>query len=212
LDDVSDLGDSCEPPTTAKSPNNQGVVTGDSGDAAGNFGSSAYEDAECSLFGDDSSIEDDQKGSRFQDCRYVSAVVVDNRKPAAKPTPVPETKAITRSEQKKEIELMEAVVMDESGPPRNYVQRGPGHPIIDQFGQKGQTHLTGMDRMTNKEVLEWASESTLRWAKRAYAALYPEWLKTIIISKEVDSYWKEYEFRTDNYPDDRIAELIRFRN
>jgi hypothetical protein len=42
--------------------------------------------------------------------------------------------------------------------------------------------------------------------------MYPEWLQTIIISKEVDAYWKEYEFRVDNYPDDRIAELIRFRN
>jgi hypothetical protein len=120
--------------------------------------------------------------------------------------------ANARSEQKADEDLLEAVVMDESQPPRDYVQRGPGFPIMDQFGRKGQNHRNGMDRMTDKAVLEWASESTLRWAKRAYATLYPEWMKTIIISREIDAYWKEYEFRTGDYPDDRIAEIIRFRN
>jgi hypothetical protein len=72
-----------------------------------------------------------------------------------------------------------------------------------------------MERMTNKEVLEWASEATLRWAKRAYANLYPEWYKTIIISGEIDAYWKAYdkhEKGSNLFLDDPIAELICFRN
>jgi hypothetical protein len=73
LDDVSDSGVSREASIKTKSPTNQGVVQGDYGDAAGNFGSSAYENDECSLFGDDSSIEDNAV-----DCRYIGSVEVDD--------------------------------------------------------------------------------------------------------------------------------------
>jgi hypothetical protein len=218
LDDVSDSEVSCEPPPKAK-PYNQGVVEMDYGNAAGIFGVSAYANNECSLFGDDSSIEDNKV-----DCRYISAVEVDSKpaidwKATAEGMPVEEflkifCTAITGEKTKvvEPPEPPEAVVMDESKPRVTYPQSGLGHPIIDQFGCKGQHHRNGMNRMTNKEVLEWASESTLRWAKQAYSELYPEWLKTKIISDDVDANWKTYEYRTSQYPDDRIAELIRFRN
>jgi hypothetical protein len=199
LDDVSDSGDSREPSVTAKSPNNQGVVTGDYGDAAGNFGSSAYENDECSLFGDDSSIEDNKV-----DCRYIGAVEVDDRKPASappvgwKPAPAPP----------------EAVVMDEFKPPVVYPQRGPGFPILDKFGRKGQQYRRGMELMTTKQVLEWASDATLCWAKKAYATMYPIWYNNEIVSPEVNKYWKAYEKHEKGnvFPDDHIAELIRFHN
>jgi hypothetical protein len=53
-----------------------------------------------------------------------------------------------------------------------------------------------------------------RWAQRVYATMYPIWYNNIIVSREVNKYWKAYEKHDaeNAFPDDRIAELIRFRN
>jgi hypothetical protein len=76
------------------------------------------------------SIED----NAFDFC-YIGAVEVDDRKPAAKPTPVPMNTATATKPKSWKIPPVtpkpapapsEAVVMDESEPPVVYPQKGPG--------------------------------------------------------------------------------------
>jgi hypothetical protein len=132
LDDVSDSGDSSESSIKDKSPSNQGVVMGDNGNAAGDFCSSAYENDECSLFGDDCSVEEvddrpDYRRISAVEVKPVAKSTVEDSKPAAKPTLDVDSKPVgyTASEflafagltRRNKPEPPEAVVMDESKPP-----------------------------------------------------------------------------------------------
>ncbi len=83
----------------------------------------------------------------------------------------------------------------------------------NEFGRHCYSDIAGISSLSSDRIIGRANNSQIGFAKAQFSILYKKWINKMIISPEVNEFWKRYETDDDKegiISVDRLGEMIRF--